>query len=93
MHVHGPHFNPDYQLNALYAAARTEARREAERTRRKLLSAASSLAGEAAEGQDYVVTLRGRGDNEEETGQQDQRGQKREPSPNGTGDDAFSDYA
>ncbi|MGA8111911.1 MAG: hypothetical protein WBD46_14080 [Acidobacteriaceae bacterium] len=92
MHVHGPQFNPNYQLNAIYAAARAEARREAERTRKKLLSAASSLAAEA--GEDCIVSLKSRDGGEEEASQQGQHGHNGEPQSREPADDGpFSDYA
>jgi len=92
MHVHGPHLNPDYQLNALNAAARAEARREAERTRKKLLSAASALAGEA--GEDCIVSLKSRDDTDEEASQQGQHRHNGEPQSRESADDGpFSDYA
>ncbi|MFZ3264068.1 MAG: hypothetical protein WA172_08705 [Terriglobales bacterium] len=44
MHVHFNQPNPNVQLDALYAAARAEANREAARTRKKLSEFASKLA-------------------------------------------------
>ena len=52
-------FDPNIQMNALYAAARAEAKREAERTRKKLRNFASALAGEYSDGTDCVVKLSG----------------------------------
>ncbi len=59
MHVHFHQFDPNIQLNALNAAARAEAKRAAERTRKRLLSAASALAGEYEYEADCVVSLSG----------------------------------
>lgn len=49
MHVHANQPNPNIQLNTLYAAEKAEAKRETERTRKKLMEFASVLAGEAGE--------------------------------------------
>src|SRR5271156_3311425 len=49
MHVHASQPNPNIQLNALYAAEKAEAKRETERTRKKLMQFASVLSGEAGE--------------------------------------------
>jgi hypothetical protein len=57
MHVRNIQFDPNIQMNALYAAARAEAKREAERTRKKLRNFASALAGEYSDGTDCVVKL------------------------------------
>jgi len=46
MHVHANQLYTNFLLNALYAAGKVEAKREAERTRKKLLNAASALAGD-----------------------------------------------
>ena len=45
MHVHFNQSNPNIQLDALYAAAKAEANREAARTRKKLSEFASKLSG------------------------------------------------
>ena len=47
------------QMNALYAAARAEAKREAERTRKKLRTFASAMTGEFGDGADCAVQLSG----------------------------------
>jgi hypothetical protein len=93
MHVHGPRLNQDYQINALAAAARTEARREAERTRRKLLSASSLLSD--SENEDCIVTLGSQGDEEGQPQQQSRRDRQRESQSSGTEaeEPPFSDYA
>jgi hypothetical protein len=49
MHIHANQTNPNVQLNALYAAEKAEAKRETERTRKKLIKFASVLAGECGE--------------------------------------------
>jgi hypothetical protein len=56
MHIHPNQINPNTQLDALYAADKAAAKREIERTRRKLLEFASEIAGEADE-EDCIVQL------------------------------------
>jgi hypothetical protein len=67
MHVHANQINPNAQLDALYAAEKAAAQREAARTRKKLLEFASVLAGEL--GEPCVVRLGSR-DESQEQGQQ-----------------------
>jgi len=57
VHIHPNQINANAQLDALYAADKAAAKREAERTRRKLLEFASELAGEADSGEDCIVQL------------------------------------
>jgi hypothetical protein len=59
MHVHATQVNPNAQLDALYAAQRAAANREAERTRKKLFESASEVAGDA-ESEACVVQFRER---------------------------------
>lgn len=96
MHVHASQTNPNIQLNTLYAAEKAEAKRETERTRKKLMEFASVLAGEAGEA--CVVKL-GAQDESQEQAEQDpqsenQGGKKRieglEPE---AGDASISDWA
>lgn len=47
MRVHQSQINLNAQLDAMYAAQKANAKREAERTRKKLLDFASIMAGEA----------------------------------------------
>jgi len=49
MHIHASQINPNAQLDALYTAEKAAARKETERTRKKLSEFASALAGEAGE--------------------------------------------
>ena len=56
MHIHATQFNLDMQMNALYAAARAEAKQEAERTRKKLGNFASALAGQVDDA-DCIVSF------------------------------------
>ena len=57
MHVHPSQINPHAQLDALYAAEKAAARREAARTRKKLSEFASKLLGELDPGDACVVRL------------------------------------
>jgi hypothetical protein len=79
MHVHGNQFDPNIQMNAMYAAARAEAKRAADRTRKSLLNAPSALAGEYDYEADCVVSLSGDDASRENANQghaQNQGGQK-----------------
>ena len=49
MHIHASQINPNAQLDALYTAEKAAARKETERTRKKLSEFAAVLAGEAGE--------------------------------------------
>jgi len=92
MHIHGNQLNQGVDLYAL-SAAKTEAQKEAERVRQKLMEGASALAGEA---DDCVVKLSGReGEPQEQAEQQDERDaeQKRDGQASASGEDTFSDYA
>ena len=64
MHVHGNQFNLDAQIYNLTAAAKADAKLAAERTRNKLLSFASALAGEYDDAVDCVVSLGEQSDQE-----------------------------
>lgn len=74
MHIHANQTNPNVQLNNLYAAEKAEAKRETERTRKKLMEFASVLAGECGEA--CVVRL----DAHDESREQQDR-QNEDPSP------------
>jgi hypothetical protein len=94
LHIHGNQFDPNIQLNALDAAAKAEAKQQAEETRKKLLSAASALAGEA----DCVVKLSGDGASEENNdggGRRNQDSEKKqgEQADSVSGEEPFSDWA
>jgi len=95
MRIHGNQLDPNVlQMYALHAAAKIEAKREAERTRRKLTDAASSLGGED---DDCVVQLSRDGEREEHTSGQGgdaQDGERQgEPVDAECGEDLFSDWA
>jgi hypothetical protein len=97
VHIHANQTNPNAQLNALYAAEKAEAKRETERTRKKLIEFASVLASEC--GEPCVVKLEGHEEPQEQT-KQDQRSENRgspkkqseqvNPEP---GDASISDWA
>jgi hypothetical protein len=71
MRVHGNQVDSNFELNALYAAAKTEAKLEAERARKRLMG--SALAGEYDDASDCVVSLSGEGAPGEEAQQQEGR--------------------
>jgi hypothetical protein len=87
MHVHPSPINPNAQLDALYAAEKTAAKREAERTRKKLLESASALAGHAS-GEACVVKLRARGESQKQASQQQAQGKKKQKEQSNAGDAA-----
>ncbi|MFZ0293046.1 MAG: hypothetical protein WAL52_05535 [Candidatus Sulfotelmatobacter sp.] len=96
MHVHPNQINPNMQLESLCAAEKAAAKREIERTRKKLLESASKLAGQA-ESEDCIVKLGAR-DHEHE--QQDGRKQKQSGRKKSTeqlssekADNSISDWA
>jgi hypothetical protein len=55
MHIHPNQITANAQLDSLYAADKAAAKREVERTRRKLLQFASELSGESESCEDCVV--------------------------------------
>jgi hypothetical protein len=78
MHIHPSQINANAQTDALYAADKAAAKREVERTRKKLLEFASELAGEAASGEDCIVQLGSREEaSHEEAPHEEGRPQKR----------------
>jgi hypothetical protein len=72
MHIHPNQINANAQMDALYAADKAAAKREVERTRRKLMEWASELAGEAEGGEGCIVKL---GEHEEGQRQQSRQNQ------------------
>jgi hypothetical protein len=94
MRVHQNQVNPNAQLDAMYAAQRAAAKREAERTRKKLVDSASELAGEA-DTEACVVKLGALQESGAETKrnfQQRTRKQKQDRDPEGT-EGSISDWA
>lgn len=97
MRVHNNPVNPYAQLDAMYAAQRAAAKREAANTRRKLMESASKLAGDADSGEDCVVRLGQREEPEEQPKRQRQPKQgKAETEPqadSSDGNTSVSDWA
>jgi hypothetical protein len=96
MRVHANQINPNAQLDALYAAERAAAKREAERTRKKLLEFASELAGEADPEEACVVRLGAREEFQEPPKRQDrQDSRKKQPeeADSEDSDNSISDWA
>jgi hypothetical protein len=97
MRIHPTQINPNAQLYAFYAAERAAAKREAERTRKKLSEFASKLTGELDSGEACKVRLGG----EESQGRAKKQNQQRQA--NGTqqeeqaapedADNSISDWA
>jgi hypothetical protein len=96
MHIHANQTNPNLQLDALYAAEKASAKREVEKTRRKLLEFASQLAGEAGLGEDCVVRLEAKQESQEKPKQrntQNQASQNEERSFSKDTGSTVSDWA
>jgi hypothetical protein len=95
MHVHASQFNPNAQMNAIYAA-RAEAGMAAARTRRKLIFSASALANEVDGETDCVVSLSGEDASRDQSNQQDSQsesGGNRQNPQTGAESSPFSDWA
>jgi hypothetical protein len=75
MHGHSNQINSSTQLDALYAAEKAAATRQAERTRKRLLESASKLAGESDSGDACVVKLGTHEESQEQAKQQNQQNQ------------------
>jgi hypothetical protein len=75
MHVRANQINPNAQLDALYAAERAAANREAARTRKKLSEFASRLAAELDSGEGSVRRLGAHEESHEQTKHQNQQNQ------------------
>jgi hypothetical protein len=96
MHVHANQFNPYVQMNAVYTAARAEAKMAAERTRKKLIDSAAALFGEADDGEGCVVRLSGEDASKDQPNQRDRQtgsGQEELNQPAKTDEDPFSGWA
>ncbi|MGD0481903.1 MAG: hypothetical protein ABSA42_17155 [Terracidiphilus sp.] len=95
MHVHASQFNPNAQMNAIYAA-RAEAEMAAARTRKKLIFSASALANEVDGETDCVVSLSGEDAPREQSKQQDgesESGSKKQNTQTDADSSPFSDWA
>jgi hypothetical protein len=75
MRVHQNQVNPYAQLDAMHAAQKAAARRQAERTRKKLLQLASESAGEA-DTESCVVQLESHSQQQEAAEEKNQRGSR-----------------
>ena len=91
MHMHASQFNPNAQMNMLYAA-RADAELAAAQTRKKLTFSASAVVNDIDGENDCVVSLSG----EDARGQSDERDSEseRESQPQGDQEGGpFSDWA
>jgi hypothetical protein len=94
MHVHANQINPNAQLDAIYAAEKAAAAREAARTRRKLVEFASELAGESGTGDGCVVRVGARDEPQQQKKQQDQgSGKTQERASSEDPPNTISDWA
>ncbi|MFZ0308249.1 MAG: hypothetical protein WCA76_20220 [Candidatus Sulfotelmatobacter sp.] len=95
MHIHPNQINPNAQLDALYAAERAAAKREAANIRKKLFEFASELAGESDSEEACVVKLGAREESQEPEKEQNQASRKKQKRPSGSedADNAISDWA
>lgn len=98
MRVHANQVNPYAQLDAMYAAQKAEAKRQAARTRRKLTESASRLAGESDCEEVYVARVEERQETEEQgkrqnPQKQDGRKGQKEPTESGEADGSVSEWA
>lgn len=96
MHVHQNQMNPTAQLDAAYAAQKTHAKREVERTRKKLTELASELEG-ASDAEAWVVSLGNRKESDGQTKRQTYRrerqpAKRQAPAPEGA-ENSISDWA
>jgi hypothetical protein len=94
MHIHPNQINPNMQLDSLYAAEKAAAKREVERTRKKLLEAASKLAGQA-DSEDCIVKLGARDEEQKQQGQKKQFGRRKSTGQinSENADKSISDWA
>jgi phage terminase large subunit GpA-like protein len=93
MHIHPNQINPNMQLDSLCAAEKAAAKREVERTRKKLLESASKLAGQAESEEDCVVKLGAHDQEPKEQGQKQFKRKSTEQMSPGNTDQSISDWA
>jgi hypothetical protein len=95
MHIHPNQINPNAQLDALYAAERAAAKREAANIRKKLFEFASELAGESDSEEACVVKLGAREESHDQAKEQKQASRKKQKrqSDLDDADNALSDWA
>jgi hypothetical protein len=73
VHIRPSLVNSNLQLEAMYAAEKAAAKREVERTRKKLMDFASKLAGETESGEASIVEIGAREESREGSSQQEQQ--------------------
>ena len=95
MHIHSNQINPNMQLESLYAAEKASAKREVERTRKKLLESAAKLAGQAESQEDCIVKLGAQGEKQQSQSRQKQSRRKESSKLAGSGnaDNSISDWS
>jgi hypothetical protein len=98
MRVHANQVNPYAQQDALYAAQRAAAKREAAKTRRKLMESASAMAGESDSEETGVAKLQARQESQEQTKRQNpqkqgSRKKLNEAAESGEADRSISEWA
>jgi|HubBroStandDraft_1064217.scaffolds.fasta_scaffold86798_2 hypothetical protein len=70
MRVHTTQVNPYAQLDALHSAQKAAAKREAAKTRKKLMEGASMLSAESDYGEDRVARASAREESQGQSGRQ-----------------------
>jgi hypothetical protein len=93
MHIHPNQINPNMQLDSLYAAGKAAAKREVERTRKRLLECASELAEEADSGEDCIVELGASEESQQRRSQQNRAARKNPKTQRVAADASISDWA
>jgi hypothetical protein len=93
MHIHPNQINPNMQLDSLCAAGKAAAKRDVERTRKRLLECASELAGEADSGEDCIVELGAHEESQQRQSQQNQATRKNPKRQRLVVDTSISDWA
>lgn len=93
MHIHPNQINPSMQLDSLYAAGKAAAKREVERTRKRLLECAPELAGEADSEEDCIVELGASEEGQQRQSQQNQATRKNQKRNRVTVETSISDWA
>lgn len=93
MHIHASQLNLNAEIWAAQAAARVEAKRAAELTRKKLRDFASILAGEFDEEASSVDALGAKGEPQHSSHQQQSHDESDSQDQHASPDDAFSRWA
>ncbi len=92
MRVHPNQVNPNAQLDAMYAAQKAAAKREAARTRKKLIEFASELASEVDE-EPCIVQLGAAPGEDREDAQEKRQHRSRKGNAAGRSENSISDWA